>query len=187
MDVFWARGFEAASLDDLTTAMGVSRPTLYDAFGGKRDLFLSAIDLYARGIGSEPMAAFEAEPDIATAVRAFLRVSAENNTSAEHPSGCLIGCCAAMSVGIMPGVGERVAGAFAATETRLAERFASELGRGTITSLPTPAERAALMVDLMNAQAVRARAGASRADLLAGLDERVASALATRPEGRRAE
>ena len=186
MDVFWARGFEAASLDDLTSAMGVSRPTLYDAFGDKRDLFLRAIELYAGGLGSEPMAAFEAERDIAAAVRAFLCVSAENNTHPEHPPGCLIGCCAAMSVGVVPGVDERVTAAFAATEARLAERFAQERDHGTIAPHPLPADRAGLMVDLMNAQAVRARAGASRKDLLAGLDERVAGVLVARAAGDRA-
>lgn len=179
MDVFWARGYEGASLDELTAAMGVSRPTLYGAFGDKRALFLRALDLYAGGIGSEPLAAFEAEWEVGAAVRAFLRVSAENNTSTEHPPGCLIGCCAAMSVGSVPGVEERVRAVLAAAETHLRERFTREEAAGTVATSPSPAARATLLLDLMNAQAIRARAGASRDDLLGGLDARADAVLAS--------
>ena len=46
--VFWTKGYEAASLNDLTDAMGVTRPSLYAAFGNKEALFKSALDLYER-------------------------------------------------------------------------------------------------------------------------------------------
>ena len=110
MDVFWAKGFDGASLDDLTGAAGVSRPSLDRLFGDKRAVFLAAIEAYAQGIGSEPMVAFEAEEDIGCAVAAFLRRSAQNNTSPDHPPGCLIGCCATMSATEMPDVARTCAG-----------------------------------------------------------------------------
>lgn len=47
MDVFRARGFEAASLTELTAAMGIGKKSLYDTFGNKRALFLQALELYA--------------------------------------------------------------------------------------------------------------------------------------------
>lgn len=46
--VFWTKGYESASLTDLTEAMGITRPSLYAAFGNKEDLFKSALDLYKR-------------------------------------------------------------------------------------------------------------------------------------------
>ena len=173
IEVFWEKGYEGASLDDLTRAMGVSRPTLYAAFGDKRAVFLAAIDAYARGIGSEPMAAFEAEESIAPAVRAFLRVSLENNTADAHPRGCLIGCCASTSAIEVPGVAERIASISAAGERRLRSRFQRERDAGALPGVPDAAGRAAILMDLMNAQAIRARAGASRRLLLRGLDVRV--------------
>jgi len=46
--IFWARGYEGASLTDLTEAMGITRPSLYAAFGNKEALFRQALDLYER-------------------------------------------------------------------------------------------------------------------------------------------
>src|ERR1700759_424078 len=46
--VFWAKGYEGASLTDLTEAMGITRPSLYAAFGNKEALFRKALDLYER-------------------------------------------------------------------------------------------------------------------------------------------
>ncbi len=46
--VFWAKGYEGASLTDLTEAMGITRPSLYAAFGNKESLFRKALDLYER-------------------------------------------------------------------------------------------------------------------------------------------
>src|SRR3546814_14799860 len=44
--VFWSKGYEGASLTDLTEAMGITRPSLYAAFGNKEALFRKALDLY---------------------------------------------------------------------------------------------------------------------------------------------
>ena len=46
--VFWTKGYEAASLTDLTEAMGIARPSLYAAFGNKEALFKQALDVYER-------------------------------------------------------------------------------------------------------------------------------------------
>jgi AcrR family transcriptional regulator len=46
--VFWRKGFDGASLTDLTDAMGITRPSLYAAFGNKEELFRKALDLYGR-------------------------------------------------------------------------------------------------------------------------------------------
>jgi AcrR family transcriptional regulator len=48
LKVFWRKGYEAASLTDLTEAMGITRPSLYCAFGNKEELFKKALDLYER-------------------------------------------------------------------------------------------------------------------------------------------
>ncbi|WP_163484892.1 TetR/AcrR family transcriptional regulator, partial [Escherichia coli] len=46
--VFWSKGYEGASLSDLTEAMGITRPSLYAAFGNKEALFKKTLDLYQR-------------------------------------------------------------------------------------------------------------------------------------------
>ena len=52
MYVFWEKGFEAASLDDLTKAMGITRLSMYAAFGNKESLFRQALDRYFQGPAS---------------------------------------------------------------------------------------------------------------------------------------
>src|SRR3954463_3624794 len=47
--VFWRKGYEGASLPDLTEAMGINRPSLYAAFGNKEELFRRAVDRYVEG------------------------------------------------------------------------------------------------------------------------------------------
>src|SRR5882762_10915913 len=49
MQVFWRKGYEGASLSDLTRAMGINRPSLYAAFGNKEALFRKALDRYVQG------------------------------------------------------------------------------------------------------------------------------------------
>ena len=61
---FWEKGYEGASLTDLTQSMKISRPSLYSGFGDKAKLFDAALIRYAQTIASAPMIAFEAEPDI---------------------------------------------------------------------------------------------------------------------------
>ncbi len=62
MHVFWERGYEAASISDLTSAMGITPPSLYTAFGDKEQLFLEAIERYALGYGSAGARALDEEP-----------------------------------------------------------------------------------------------------------------------------
>ena len=49
LQVFWRRGYAGASLSELTAAMGITRPSLYAAFGNKEELFHKALDLYMGG------------------------------------------------------------------------------------------------------------------------------------------
>lgn len=181
VDVFWDHGYEGASLELLTEATGVSRPTLYSAFNDKRSLFLTAIDAYEDGIGAEALAAFDAEPNIGLAVRAFLEVSARNNTHPDHPAGCLIACCAITSAETMPDVRMKIEHSFRSTEARVCERFEREMKSGHLSPEPSAKERAKLLLDLMSAQAVRARAGESRDDLLQGVSARAGAVLACVP------
>jgi TetR/AcrR family transcriptional repressor of nem operon len=46
-DLIWARGYNAASLADLTGAMGISRSSVYNTFGSKRELLIAALECYA--------------------------------------------------------------------------------------------------------------------------------------------
>lgn len=86
--VFWTKGYEAASLSDLTEAMGITRPSLYAAFGNKEALFHKALDLYEReklAYVGEALAA----PTSREVVERLLRGALAMQTSECEPKGCM--------------------------------------------------------------------------------------------------
>src|SRR5882757_8313605 len=72
LQVFWRKGYEGASLSDLTTAMGINRPSLYAAFGDKEALFRKVLDRYAEGPGGHARKALD-EPTSRGVVAKLLR------------------------------------------------------------------------------------------------------------------
>ena len=90
MHVFWERGYEAASIADLTSAMGITPPSLYTAFGDKEQLFLEAIERYALGYGSAGARALIEEPTARGAIERWLLEAANELTQPCHPKGCMV-------------------------------------------------------------------------------------------------
>src|SRR4051794_18147165 len=86
--VFWSKGYEGTSLTDLTTAMGITRPSLYAAFGNKESLFRKALDLYERE-KLEYIGKALTEPTARRVAEVLLHGAVENVCSSEEPHGCL--------------------------------------------------------------------------------------------------
>ncbi|WP_095091543.1 TetR/AcrR family transcriptional regulator [Mesorhizobium sophorae] len=90
MEVFWARGYEGASMSELTAAMGINSPSLYAAFGSKEALFLEATDFYSRTEGADIWLALEEAPTARQAIEQFLCLTAKAYAQTDRPQGCLI-------------------------------------------------------------------------------------------------
>lgn len=172
--VFWTKGYDGASLRDLTGAMGITGPSLYASFGDKRELYLKTIDHYIDAGSCAPLEAFETEESIQLAIRGFLveviRYATEHDSGAK---GCFLASSVITTVGQVEGVAERVAGAIEYVETRLAARFDREIEKGTLSPQFPSSERAALLYDMRQGYMFRARAGWSREQLQEGIDARV--------------
>lgn len=87
MDLFWRQGYEGTSMADLTRELGITRPSLYAAFGSKEGLFLKALDLYEARAGYR-QAALSARTASAYA-RALLEGAADLHGDKRNPPGCL--------------------------------------------------------------------------------------------------
>lgn len=92
MAVFMRQGYDATSLDDLTAAMGINRPSLYAAFGGKSALYNAALRHYATQ-GTRAIAALAAADDIVTGTQNLIRAWARK--MAAGGEGCLVVASAA--------------------------------------------------------------------------------------------
>src|SRR5215211_3297202 len=89
LKVFWKKGYEGASLPELTRAMGINRPSLYAAFGNKEGLFRKALDRYAEGPAAYVGEAL-AEPTARGVAERLLRGAAELLAGPRSPRGCLL-------------------------------------------------------------------------------------------------
>ena len=88
MEVFWRKGYEAASLSDLTAAMGINRPSLYSAFGDKEALFHKALARYAEGPSSYLRLALQ-EPTARAVAERMMRGAVDVGTDEGTPPGCM--------------------------------------------------------------------------------------------------
>ena len=79
--LFWEHGFADATLDDLSEAMGMGRPSIYNAFGDKESLFLRALERFRDTIGSTPLHALRAESTIRKGLAAFFGQIVEYSTA----------------------------------------------------------------------------------------------------------
>lgn len=95
MTVFWAKGYEGTSLDDLCEATQLNRSSLYSTFGDKRALFLQTIDRYSDGAVARVSAALSRPVPIREALAAFLNETIEKIFAGPGRVGCFIGNCAA--------------------------------------------------------------------------------------------
>jgi AcrR family transcriptional regulator len=174
MSIFWMKGYDGTSIKDLTKAMGISGPSLYAAFGDKRELYLKTIDRYADVNGCAPIVAFEAENNIAKAAKGFLTsvilYSTANNSG---PRGCFLASCVSTSVGEVEGVEERMVKAIKDTDIRLAKRFDREKEKGALPKDFPSLERARLLYDMRQGYVFRGRAGWSAESLMADIEDRV--------------
>lgn len=90
MLVFWEKGFEGTSIQDLEDAMGLKRTSIYNAFGNKRALFERVVACYKESVMAELFAAMDSAPDIREGVRRLLYGALDIHFDKENPGGCLV-------------------------------------------------------------------------------------------------
>jgi AcrR family transcriptional regulator len=164
LQVFWSKGYEGASLTDLTEAMGITRPSLYAAFGNKEALFRKTLDLYEREKLARINTALDA-PTTRGVVERMLRASLDVQTGAESPGGCLsvIGslACGAEAEGVRAEVIARRA----SSEAAMMQRFERARAEGDLPDGVDPEGLVRYVLALIQGMAVQAGSGVPRASL----------------------
>ncbi len=157
MQVFWARGYEAASLTDLTKAMGISRSSLYEAFGGKRDLYLSALAHYDETRVSRVVRRLEGDGPLRVRIASVLSDVIDAAVEEGRRSGCFL-CNAAVEVAPHDaGLAARVSDGLDRMEAAYRRALLDARNRGEIPEDRDPRALARFLVSSVNGLQVTAK------------------------------
>jgi TetR/AcrR family transcriptional regulator, copper-responsive repressor len=174
VDAFWDAGFAATSLDDLTEATGMNRPSLYGAFGDKQALYRKAFDLYRGRTSAAIAAAVSRDQPLRAALRAIYDTAIAIYLSGDSgPRGCfIIGTAVAQAV-----TDPDVRAALADTLREIDDAFRVRISRaqrsGDLAAGADPAKLAKLAAATLYSLTIHARAGVGRAALDAIADAAV--------------
>ncbi|WP_294288402.1 TetR/AcrR family transcriptional regulator [uncultured Sphingomonas sp.] len=164
LGVFWSKGYEAASMADLTEAMGITKPSLYAAFGNKEALFTKALDLYEAEKMAYIRAALE-QPTARAVAEHILRGAVEAQTSCDGPKGCM-GVISATACGAeAESIRAEVIKRRCSSQAAIVERFDQARRDGDLPDHIDVAGLTNYLFALLQGMAVQAGSGASRADL----------------------
>ena len=89
MNLFWYKGYEATSVQDLVERMGINRGSLYDTFGDKHSLYLAVLDRYSKTAAEQLQILEQADAGLPAIERFFYALETEFSAG-EHCKGCLM-------------------------------------------------------------------------------------------------
>ena len=178
--VFWSKGYDGVTIDDLVAGMGVGRPSLYAVFGDKRTIFLRALKAYAETKAARAAKALFSPPTLRDALAGFLRHAVESATDDESAPGCLLLCVAPLvdDIEVRQFLKDAAAGGVALVE----RRYCDGIGAGEIPSDFPVAARARQVTDLARGLTMRAQMGTPRKTLLDDAEEAAELVLLPRRE-----
>lgn len=168
MHLFWERGYEGTSFEDLIHAMGISASTFYNSFGNKEQLYREVTELFMATAANWFSGVLNEPADTRSVFGKLFQVIADRFTDPELPSGCMISLA---GTHVPPGlntVRSMMCNYRAATEEALLARLQRGLDEGDLPPDTDIEALAAFYNAMLRGMAVQARDGASR-DKLAGI------------------
>ena len=180
--VFWSKGYDGVTIDDLVAGMGVGRPSLYAVFGDKRAIFLRVLKAYAEAKGARAAKALLSPQSLRDLIAGFLKYAVETATEKGSARGCLLICVAPLVDDAE--VRRFLQNAAAAGAALVEGRFRDAISAGEIPSDFPAAERAVQVTDFARGLTMRALIGTPRKTLLRDAEE--ATDLVLQPRRRNA-
>ncbi len=167
--VFWSKGYDGVTIDDLVAGMGVGRPSLYAVFGDKRAIFLRVLRAYAERKGAFAARALLSPQTLRDSIASFLRYNVESATEKGSARGCLLLCVAPLvnDAEVQRFLQKAATGGVALLE----RRFRDGMSAGEIPLKFPVAARAIQVTDLARGLTMRAQIGTPRKTLLKEAEE----------------
>lgn len=188
--VFWARGYDGTSLDDLLQAMGgITPPSFYAAFGSKDALFREVVDNYERTVGEPARQALERSP-VREAIEGMLRAGVAMLDRPDMPRGCMLVLSAPTLTRTNAAAHERVRTGRRQMYDVIRQRLQRAIAEGELARNTRIDDIAAFYTTVAQGLSVRARDGVPRRGLLAAVDGAMAAwdgmlDATPRPRGRK--
>ncbi|HYD86930.1 MAG TPA: TetR/AcrR family transcriptional regulator [Vitreimonas sp.] len=176
LELFWERGYEGVTLEDLQQAMGgITPPSFYHAFGSKEALFKEVVDLYLMTVGAKQMRALQQGTTARQSFEAFLRevVAAVSRPGKAH--GCLLVQGALNCAASGKGAEDYVTSVRQCAPKVLKQRLDVAVSSGELSSKLDTAAIANFYATVVHGLGVRARDGATRKALMASVDGAMAA------------
>lgn len=169
MLLFWRHGYEATSLNDLTSALGVKPSSIYTVYGDKKRLFLEAVSRYMSGpVTSDSI--IDQAADGREAALGLLKAAAFGFTGEDTPAGCLLASSAISCSHSASDVQEELATIRRAIEARLRQKVRSSVAAGLLPADTSADALAGMTMAVIQGMSTLARDGASREKLLQLVD-----------------
>jgi AcrR family transcriptional regulator len=164
-DVFWLKGYAATSLDDIVTATGMNRPSLYAAFGDKEAIYLAALKMQGDQLVKAVAGACQLDMKLKPFMDLFYDRCIDSYMAGPQARGCfLVGTALTESL-MREDVGEVVRDAFGRCENALEQRFKHAKKEGDLPKTADARAFAMLVSSTMHELALQARTGARRDSL----------------------
>ena len=179
MRVFWESGYCGTSVNDLSAALGINKPSLYAAFGNKEQLFRSALDHYLTDYGAPIWQRLLEPPDAPLAERlsAYVQGMLDLVSSKDAPPGCLFvkSACESGSHAIPGEIADALREQAKIAESRLVDFLRDEQSGGALAAEADVRQLARYLLSVMYGLAVLVQAGNTRRSLRAVADLAVAA------------
>ena len=166
LDVFWKEGFAATSLDDLSAATGMNRPSLYGAFGDKRELYIKSYESYRDRARQRMGETFAIDLPLREMLQRIYGIALDMYLSGKDgPRGCFTVMTATSEAVFDPSIRAMVISGLVETDRFFARIFKRAQERGELAASADPQVLALLASATLHTIAVRARAQVPRAEL----------------------
>jgi AcrR family transcriptional regulator len=166
LDLFRKSGFAATSLDDLSAATGMNRPSLYGAFGDKRELYIKSYARYRADSRAEMVEIFKVEAPIRERLRQMFAVALEIYLSGEEgPRGCFTVMTAGSEAIADPEIRAFVLEGLQELDRAFAACFRTAIEKGELPETTDPKMLGRLASATIHTLAIRARARVPRQEL----------------------